>query len=49
MEGPDATTHVFEKAIFIYVVLHSNAQFLIKVKDDKDGSFYGQVTYQGLL
>ncbi len=39
-EGEAAT---FEDAIFIFVILHSNAEFLIKVKDDKDASFYGQV------
>ena len=39
-EGEAAT---FEDAVYIFVILHSNAEFLIKVKDDKDASFYGQV------
>ena len=43
-EGPTPNTHVFEDATLIFIVLHSNAQFLIKVKDDKDGSFYGQAS-----
>ena len=33
-EGEAAT---FEDAVYIFVILHSNAEFLIKVKDDNIG------------
>lgn len=34
---------VFEDAVYIFIILHSDANFLIKVRDTKENRFYGQV------
>ena len=34
---------LFEDAVYIFIVLHSDAQVLIKVRDQKEAGFYGQV------
>ena len=39
----EADAAVFEDAVYIFIVLHSDAQLLIKVRDRKESGFYGQV------
>ena len=39
----EAEAALFEDAVYIFVVLHSDAQVLIKVRDKKESGFYGQV------
>ena len=39
----EADTAVFEDAVYLFIVLHSDAQLLIKVRDKKESGFYGQV------
>ncbi|CAL8467040.1 g6576 [Coccomyxa elongata] len=41
-EGQDDAA-VFEDAVFIFIILHSDAHMLIKVRDTKENTFYGQV------
>lgn len=38
---------VFEDAVYIFIVLHSDAHLLIKVRDKKETGFYGQVCAPG--
>jgi hypothetical protein len=35
---------VFEDAVYVFIILHSNAHVLIKVRDRKENTFYGRVS-----
>lgn len=39
----EADAAVFEDAVYVFIVLHSDAVVLIKVRDKKENQFYGQV------
>jgi hypothetical protein len=45
----EADAAVFEDAVYVFVVLHSDAQALIKVRDRKENRFYGQVCAPSFL